>query len=225
MKREITREGRLPAFAWEIADLDLLWSKLNELFDKDAATHSSVVFRLPNEKLSFESMEELREATLNSNIKRFSISFFQSDRSVYISAGSMLNYFASVSATSSSEAWCAGAVETVTSAAKANKRWYHWLMSLPLGLILLVISNLPTLLIAIRGNDTALTSSPLRLVAWYVAIAALLAIWFFRPVLLPASTIITANSESFIKKHAGELSLFVAVISAVLTLIGLFAGK
>jgi len=222
MKREVTRESTLPPFSLDVASLELLYEKLVGLFDSEERLHTTITLNLPDETLTFDSVEELKSMHIPRNARRFSVSLSQWEigRSIRISSGMFFNFRPSVSATSSSEAWCAGAIETVLASAKLNRRWYHWLHSLPLGVIVLLAFNVPNIL-AIFGIKDFFRNYTEFALAWLVSVIALTAIWALRPRLFPGATIITNNNESFVRRYAGELSLLLTAISAVLALIGL----
>lgn len=222
MKREVTREAILPPFLLDVASLELLHEKLADLFDSEEGLHTSITLNLPDETLTFESVEELKSTHVPRNARRFSISLSQwtVGKSIRISSGSFFNFRPSVSATSSSEAWCAGAIETVLTSAKLNRRWYHWLHSLPLGVIVLIAFNAMNIL-QLFGIKNFVKNYPEFALAWLVSVIALTAIWAFRPKIFPGATIITNNNEPFIRRYAGELSLLLTAISVILTIIGL----
>ena len=53
----------------------------------------------------------------------------------------------------------------------------------------------------------------------------LLLLYFKKSSLLPSASIIITQEDSFLRRHIGELSLLVAIASAVLTVIGMVNGK
>lgn len=226
MKREVTRNATLHPFALDVPELQSLCLKLIELFDSDQEHHIRIVFHLPDETLSFDSSNDLNDVVLRRNVTSFYVSIDQwsNRKSIRFSSGSFLNFRPTVSATASSEAWCAAAVETVVTMARNNRRWYHWLHSLPLGYIIIIASNVPTIM-ALVGAKEITRQYPSLNVAWLAALLSLTIVWALRPRLLPGATIAIGNHETFLKRHAGELSLLIAALSAVITLIGLFTSS
>ena len=94
---------------------------------------------------------------------------------------------------------------------------------MPLGVITLLAFNVPNIL-AIFGIKDFFKNYAEFSLAWLVSVIALTIIWALRPRLFPGATIITNNNESFVRRYAGELSLLLTAISALLTLIGLITS-
>jgi hypothetical protein len=61
--------------------------------------------------------------------------------------------------------------------------------------------------------------------SWILLMVVLLLLYFKKSSLLPSSSIIITQEDSFLRRHIGELSLLVAIASAVLTVIGMVNGK
>jgi hypothetical protein len=114
MKREIERERKTPAFCIDVADLENLLSKMSNLFNNQEKIYQSIDVTLLSEKLSFNDIDELkRYPNLKGKIINFTISMSQDGRRVIIRSGGLLSYRASVTSKGESEAWCAGAGDTV----------------------------------------------------------------------------------------------------------------
>jgi len=60
MKREVSREKILPAFALEIGDLESLLGRLLALFDKPDEVYCSIDITLPSESITFNNIQELK---------------------------------------------------------------------------------------------------------------------------------------------------------------------
>ncbi|OYY95352.1 MAG: hypothetical protein B7Y41_02295 [Hydrogenophilales bacterium 28-61-23] len=225
MKREVERERELPAFSLSIGELEALWARLAALFDDPADIYSSIDVRLPGEQIEFASLEELKQyAALPPRITSFYIRLRKGERRVSIRSG---KYWATtnakVSASSETEAWCAGAIETVYSFVQSHKVWYHWFLSAPVGWALVLVGNAPWLASAFMPKGSKI-EMPI-VIGWAGIVATLLILYFAKERVLPAGIIQVADRDGFIQKHVAELSLGIAVISAILTIVGWFVAK
>ncbi len=117
MKREVKRKKKLPSFAIDIGELEVLWNKLYSLFDTQDL-HGSIHVEFPLEKIKFENIDKLKKYNgLPDKITSFSISVsdFCSPsgcRMVSVDSNSF-SFFSEnsmVYASAESEAWCAGAI-------------------------------------------------------------------------------------------------------------------
>ena len=135
MKREVERERELPAFSLTVGELEALWQRLATLFNDDPSDLLSFIdVRLPSEQLQFASVEELRQYEhLPHQITDFTVTLFKNERSIIIFSGRLLTAKAKVRARSETEAWCAGAIDTVYSFIQTHKLWYNWFVSAPIG--------------------------------------------------------------------------------------------
>jgi hypothetical protein len=222
MKREVRREKKLPAFSLGIGELEALWTRLAALFEKPESVYAKLEITLPSEKLEFKSIEELRQYPgLQGRVTKFSLTLAQADR--YIALGS--SSFASrpeVTAIGETEAWCAGAIETTYSFLLSNKLWYSWFVTATLGWVLLLCANAPTLTLLLPKEQSP--GKP-AFVAWLGITVTLAILYFFKGKLLPSSVLVITQRESFVRRHAAELSLVIALASLVLTVIGWFVVK
>lgn len=225
MKREVKREKRLPAFSIGIDELGILWTRLIALFDDSQEIYSTIKISLPSEELEFDTIEELKQyPQLKGKITKFSLRLSQiGTRNISIRSNSFLNSQSEVSACADNEAWCAGAIETTFSFLQAHKLWYHWFVAAPIGWLLMVLGNAPTIAGLLLPKGEVIDRF---LYAGWLAITLSIAIPYFgKSKFLPASVIRITDEEGFIRKHGIELSLFIAVVSAVLTVIGWFVGS
>ncbi|MDD2611012.1 MAG: hypothetical protein PHX60_15270 [Giesbergeria sp.] len=225
MKREVKREKRLPAFSINVDELEILWKRLIALFDENQTVYSTIKISLPSEELEFDTIEELKQyPQLKGNITRFSLWFSQaSKRCISIKSSSLLNSQAGVSASADNEAWCAGAIETTFSFFQTHKLWYHWFVAAPIGWILLLLANGPTIAGFFLPKGEVIDKF---FYAGWIAIMLAIAIPYIgKNKLLPSSVIRITDEEGFIRKHGVELSLLIAVVSAVLTVVGWFVGS
>ena len=65
----------------------------------------------------------------------------------------------------------------------------------------------------------------IALSSWLLMLLTLAVLYFARSSLLPTASIIITQEDSFIRRHIGELSLTVALASAILTVVGILSGK
>jgi hypothetical protein len=104
-----------------------------------------------------------------------------------------------------------------------HNAWYSWLAAAPIGWLLLILSNLPWLAVLFVPPD----SKPPRtaVYAWLALTVAFALLYATRSKFFPTVRIVVRSSELFLRRYVGELSLFVAVLSAVLTVVGWFLSK
>lgn len=224
MKREVSREKVLPAFLIGIGDLELLWGRLLDLFDRPEEVNCTLDITLPSESLEFNSVAELKSySALQGRVTNFKFWLSQDGRRVSLRSSSFIGSRPIVSASADSEAWCAGAIETVYSLLQANKIWYSWFVSAPIGWIFIVIANIPNiaLLVLPKGESFDKAAS----VAWVTVTIVCGFLYLVRAKLLPSSVLVITHEEGFIRRHIGELSLLMAIISVILTVVGWFLGR
>ncbi len=224
MKREVKRERALPAFSVGIGELEVLCKRLTEQFDSPEDVYIKIELTLPSESLEFRSIEELRQySNLRGRITKFRLWFSQGERHVSIRSSSLLGSRPEVSASAETEAWCAGAIETVYSFIQSNRLWYHWFVSAPIGWIFFIFANIPNIALLLLPKGQSLEKPVFA--GWLAVTITLGILYFARTTLLPSSVIIVTREEGFVRRNAAELSLLVAIVSAVLTVIGWFFGK
>lgn len=229
MKREVERKQKLPAYAISVSQLSVLVARLTDLFqgqDKDKV-NITIRITLKNEKLSFDSIDELLAyPELRGRVADFSVwaSQYNSGRRVWLSSGSLLfDSRSTIHAEAESEAWCAGAIETVQSFLQPHKVWYHWFVVAPIGWILFFLGNGPTVALQFMPKGTVIDKTVAF--AWFAIVLTLFVLWIGKGRLLPSSVLRVTEEDSFLRRHASELSLLMALISAVLTVVGWFVGK
>jgi hypothetical protein len=121
------------------------------------------------------------------------------------------------------EAWCAGAIETVYSFLRSYKVWYYPLVSAPIGWILIFLLNIPTVAQLFLPKVASIHST--AFIGWVATLIALAFLFAFRGKLFPAAALRITEEENFIRRHSAELGLIIALLSAVLTVVGWFLGK
>lgn len=224
MKREVSREKVLPAFSIEIGDLELLWGRLLAQFDKPEDVYGYIEITLPSESLEFKTITELREySALRGRVTKFKLWLSQGGRRVSFRSSTFLGSQPEVSACADSEAWCAGAIETVYSFMQANKLWYSWFVSAPIGWVFFIFANIPNIAPLFLPKGESLDKPVF--VAWLSITITLGILYLVRSKLLPSSILVITREEGIIRRHLGELSLLVAIISAILTVVGWFFAK
>lgn len=230
MKKEIDRERKLPGFSIGVGDLEVLWNRMLALFDNEERIFQSLKIELRSETLGFNNVEELKQyGELKGQVSSFSIWLSGKDKRVSIHTarfwpglGGLFYKKAIVNATSSSDAWVAGALDTVYSFLASHKVWYRWVVAAPLGWILIILLNIPAAMELSGWRAFGFRSG--AFIGWFSTLIALGFLFVFRGRLFPAATLRITEEEGFIWKHIPELSLIIALLSAVLTVLGLFLG-
>jgi len=232
VKKQVNRERKLPAFSLSTGELEVLWSRLRKLFDDPADIYVRIQIRLPSEQLEFANFEELKQYPhLPSRVTNFDIWLSQNERHITIRSQWRLGSRATVSATAESEAWCAGAIETVFSFVQSYKLWYSWFLSTPVFWVLNLMANAPVVALMSTGDRLErvhpfLAEHPVVVfIGWPGAFFTLLLLWFANERLLPSAVIRISDSEGFVRKHAVELQLTLAAVSIIVVVIGWFVAK
>ena len=224
MKREVEREQKLPSFRIGVAELEVLFDRLLALFPEPEDVHCSIDITLKSEKLEFESVAELkRYESLKGEITKFSLWLSRGDKRISLRSSGVFGGRGAISAKADSEAWCAGALETASSFLQSHRLWYHWFISSPLGWVLSAFAYIPTLSMAFLPKGTVIEKPVVF--AWVAITATLAVLYVARSRLLPASVLVFSKEEGFIQRNAAQLSLLIAVISAVLTVVGWYVCK
>jgi hypothetical protein len=224
MKREVERDQKLTSFKIGVAELEVLVGRLIELFPEPENVHCSVDINLKTEKLEFESVAELKQCiSLKGEATKFQLWLSQDGKRISLMSGGIFGGRGSISAKANNEAWCAGAIETVSSFLQTYRLWYHWFIASPLGWILSALIYVPMIAAAIIPKGTYI-EKPI-VYAWVAITATFAILYVARSKLLPASILVFSREESFFQRNAAQLSLLIAVISAVLTIVGWYVGK
>ena len=224
VKREVTRRKILPTFRVDIAEFGLLWERVLALFEDTAKVHCSLTVELPLETLKFGDLEELRQYQgLPATLTKFSLWFHQGDRHISMKSSGILGSKPEVSVGGESDAWCAGAVETVFIFFLQHKAPYHWFVVAPIGWALMVLSYGAGLAAFFAPKDTKVPVT--AFIGWVALTVAFALLYAMRTKLFPMAALLIRQNQSFLGKHVAELSLFVAVVSAILTVVGWFFTK
>lgn len=224
VKREVSRDRRIPAFRIALADLGVLFERLEPLFSGGEFS-PTITVSLKNEELKFESIDELSTFKgLPVQITSFKIWIYGGKgNSLSLKCGGFLGSPASVSAFADNEAWCAGAIEVVWQFFQTYRVWYGPFRGWPLNVTTLVSFNFPLILSAVGVRQGS--QVPLFLSAWAVASLTLGVLYIGKNRLLPSAVLQIAHEENILRRYMPELTLLVAVISLILSIAGLFMGK
>lgn len=224
VRREVSRKRVLPTFRIDVAELQLLWDRLLDLFAEKDKVLASITVELGNEKFDFERPSDLLTCSdLPATVKNFSLYLSHAGRRVTIGASSFVAARPEVRATGDTEAWCAGAVETAAAFLDRHRVWYHWFLVAPVGWLLLLCTYGVMFGSIFAPKDLKLP--PTVAVGWATLTVVLLVLFFSRAKLLPVCSLEVRNEPSYLRRYAGELTLIVAVVSAVLTVVGWFVAK
>lgn len=222
MKREVQRQERLPAFNLPSTELDLLWQRMEELFDGDPPVWRKLKLKLPNERLQFEDLAELKAyGRVRGRVTQFDLEFAQGSRSLAIrSGGTFLRPSPIVEAESESEIWCAGALEAVRSVVRANRAWYWWFERLPFTLLFFILSLLP-LVSSWLGWSIFKDMAPKTAASWFSIVILLGFLSFSKEKVLPPSSITFTEEHNFVRRYGAEIGLILGLISVVLGVVAL----
>lgn len=218
MKREVEREIRLPAFALQLGELELLWQRMQQLFESADPKKEAIDFSLPSERLHFDSLEELKAYTqIRGRVTNFTLTISQRNTSVTVKTGGLFSNVPTLKVEGDSDIWCAGAVEAVMSVIMRNRLWYWWLIRAPITLLFLLAALAPTLYNWVISKELKM-SAPVA-IAWLSVVLALGFISFTKEKLLPTAALIFTNDLGFVRKYGAEIGLALGVISLLASLL------
>lgn len=222
MKREIDKEEKLPAFNLSSSELELLWDRLRELFDSEKGLRSRLHLTLPNEKLQFDDIEELRiYGRVRGRVMQFEIEFSQENRSVSVrSAAPIFRSAATVRVQADSDVWCAGAINVVQGIVLPNRTWYWWFANWPFLFTFFILSMLPWLF-SWFGLTIFENMSPRVALAWFSVVLLLGFLAFTKDKLLPVATLTFTEEPNFVRRYGAEISLALGVVSIILAIVAL----
>jgi hypothetical protein len=144
-------------------------------------------------------------------------------RHISIRTNGLISSKPQVSVGGESEAWCAGAVETVFVFFSQHKTTYNWFMSAPLGWLLILLTYGAGFISSFFSTDGKIPMP--AVIGWLSLVATFALLYLLRATLFPRAVLSVRNSDGFFRRHVAELSLFVAIVSAFLTVIGWFVTK
>jgi hypothetical protein len=217
MKREVEREVRLPAFALQMGEMELLWQRMQQLFESTMTRKESIELSLPSERIQFDSLDELKAyKQIRGRVTNFTLRISQGSTSVTVKTGGLFSNVPTLKAEGDSDIWCAGAVEAVISVVLRNRMWYWWLIRAPLMLLFVLAAMTPYLHNWLLSRE--LKMSPVVAMAWLSIVFTLGFIAFTRDRLLPTAALVFTNDLGFIRRYGAELGLALGVISLIASL-------
>jgi hypothetical protein len=223
MEKTTERERKLPAHQVNLADLKGIIDRVAMLFG-DKKLYISINFKINNIDYKFTSIEEIETIPeLPDKILSYLIWISDFNRTISISSGALASLFPCIRAKGESEAWCAGAIETVLPTFTQGKLWYSWFRGWPIGAGLLLSLNLWILPQSVRKIFGVVGIRSVVFMAVPVIVFTLL--YIFRGRLLPASIVEIRKSESSLEKNYQKWTLGIAILSLVVAAIGLFIRK
>lgn len=218
MKRKVEREIRLPAFVLHMSELELLWERVQQLFEGSNTRKESIDLSLPSERLQFDSLDELKAyRQLHGRVTNFALRISQGNMSVTIKTEGLFSNVPTLKVEGDSDIWCAGAIEAVMPVVLRNRLWYWWLIRTPLMLLFFLGAMMPSLYNWLLSRELKM-STPLA-TTWLAVVLALGFIGFMREKLLPAATLEFTNNFGFIRKYGTELGLALGLIAIVASLL------
>jgi hypothetical protein len=222
MKREVENEQRLPAFALTAPELELLWERLIELFEPAKPLRSRLHLTLPNEKLQFDGMHEVKSyGRVRGRVTQFEIEFSQESKSISVrSADPIFRPTATVKVRADSDVWCAGAINTVQTVVQPNRTWYWWFVNWPFLLTFFILSMVPWLS-SWLGLLTFKHAPPRVALAWFSVVLLLGFLALTKEKLLPAAALTFTDEPNFVRRYGAEISLVLGVISIILAIVAL----
>ncbi len=224
MRREVKRRRKLPVFRLDLPAFQDLLVCMTGLFAIDPRA-PTIRLRSRNEELLFEGIEDLVAATseLPARVSDFSVHYVCSDsRSLLLESSGFLGSQATITAEGPDFAWCAGASATVVQRLRQHSRWYGPIRGWPLGAMVLITANLPMLS---RLTGTSLFRSWAATGAWAAVLGTSLALYISRRRLLPVATLDLRSSEAAVRRYMPEITLAVAILALLLTVLGWFVAR
>jgi len=88
----------------------------------------------------------------------------------------------------------------------------------PIGWILIIFANIPSIAGLLLPKGQSLGN--LIYVGWLAVTITLVILYFAKAKLLPSAVLLVKEDESFVRRHAAELSLMIALASAIITATG-----
>lgn len=218
MKREVEREVRLPAFALQIGELELLWQRMQQVFESADNREDSIDLSLPSERLHFDSIDELKAYNqVRGRVTNFSLRMSQGSTSITVKTGGLFSNVPTLKAEGDSDIWCAGAVEAVLSVVLRSRVWYWWLIRAPLTLLFILAATTPYLYTLLLSRELKM-STPVAL-AWISVVLTLGFITFTREKLLPTAALVFTNDLGFIRRYGAEIGLALGILSLIASIL------
>ena len=220
MNRLVERTRNLPAFSIGLGELEVLWNRMIAAFSPDKP-EAFIKISLRSETLEFRTLDEFRNyAEIKGRVTKFSLHFYQGSRILSVFPRSRGKAY--VFAQGETEVWPAGAVELVYSLIQSHRLWYGWFISTPVNVLIFILTVASSAAVLL----TPKSAFPRWIVfGWLSILLAFSALQLATPILFPSSVLRITNEESFFRRHAAELTLVVALLALVVSVVGLFLSK
>ena len=217
MKRRISRREVLAPFSLDLARLELLTLDLVRLFGAASPTLCISLEPRSSEELDFDSIDELRQnlTQLPKRVTDVSVSVDQwaNDRAVSLKSGRVRPM---VSATSSDEAWSAGALAICQRHALDGRAWYHWIRPWYFWSAAAMSGSLPGIWHYIFG--TSIPSTAFLVILLAVLNVLLWTLYFSFGRLFPSLVLVLRPEENWARRNATELTLVFAVLAVLVSI-------
>ena len=135
MKRMVERTKTLDTFSVSVDELEGLHSQLRLEFGDDDDVHTSIEVEFSDERLRFDSVEDIRNYNINHNkITKFTMSIYNmygNGKHIRFNSRDFSSFLigpdAIIRSSSDKESWCAGVNEAAFSYLKNYRVWYHFI--------------------------------------------------------------------------------------------------
>jgi hypothetical protein len=220
MKRTVDRSKNLPAFQLDLPGLRLLIEELLSVVGA-GRPRLKIELSLKGEELKFSSIEELESYApkLPAQILGFDVSCWDFEQDRHCSLRSGLFTGSTVHARAPDEAWCAGAIAIVEKHAFTNRQWYRFFRRWHFWLVAVVLGILPGLGLVFHRN---IINDKASIVTLTVIVVLSWVLYFSFNRLFPAKKLIVRLHENWFRQYATELTLALALVSLVVSLLAVF---
>ena len=129
MERSVRKRKSLDAFSIELRELKELCTRLNREFDDSNEVITKIEMKFNTGKFVFDSVEEIMKCSEIEEVStNFSVRMFNGNQHFHLDDPKIPVSRIYASASSDSEAWCAGIIEVTQSYLKSKRVWYYWLI-------------------------------------------------------------------------------------------------
>jgi hypothetical protein len=204
----------------QLGDFEALIEKLKAHFPENDKVRTSISVDLPEESLTFKSIDEMREyKALPDRLTQFTFYLSASRQAIRLS-----HVIRRIKAEGPAEAWCAAVVEEGAAYIGSFRVWYSWLRASVESLSAwILVSSVPWLgFVAISRS-----AAPLR--TKVVVLISLFAVWILVGLLVlkpdrmfPVATLVVRDRGSWLRNHNPELALLIAFLALVVAIVALF---
>jgi hypothetical protein len=221
IRRTIDRNERLPDFRCDIAQLQSLFNRIIEHFGETAELSMSISVPLKTEKLDFDNFDEMKLYDgLPPKITKYSISLRErnGNKSCSLRTGLLIEKV-QINVSADNEAWCAGITELCRDFAQRHRMWYAFIKRSYLFILFFIMSVIPAISKYLFRDDILFSTfySGLR---WFFVWISIGMLAYFDDSIFPASIVIIRKERSLWREYVPELSLIVAILALVITIVG-----